>query len=85
MSFLSEEQRQQINAALGNLTGADRRRERARLRSRLLRESEEYRQADNAKKAAHARDRYHANPEAARQRNRDWRQRNKAGTTDGAA
>ena len=47
---LTEDQRRQIDAAIAGLTGDARRRERARLRSRLLREYPEYRKKDNAAK-----------------------------------
>ncbi len=65
---LTEDQRRQIDAALAGLTGIERHRERERLRSRLLREDPAYRLADNARKAEHGREAYHANPEAARVR-----------------
>jgi hypothetical protein len=65
---LSIEQREQVQAAIAGLHGQERHRERMRLRSRLLREGEEYRMADNAKKAAHGREAYHANLELSRRR-----------------
>jgi hypothetical protein len=75
LSFmLTEDQRRQIGAAVAGLTGDARRRERMRLRSRLLRESEEYRKKDNATKAAHGREAYHANIEEGRRRGAEkWR------------
>jgi len=73
---LNDEERRQIHAAIAGLTGKERQREAARLRSRLLRQRPEYRQADNAKKAAHGRERYHANLEESRRKGADkWRRR----------
>jgi hypothetical protein len=55
-----------------------------RLRSRLLRECAEYRTADNAKKAAHGREAYHANLVESRRRSVEkarWRRRTLTRTT----
>jgi hypothetical protein len=85
LSFtLNEDQRRQIDAAVAGLTGEERQRARARLRSRLLREDPAFRQADNAAKAEHGREAYHANLEESRRRNaekwRRYRARDKART-----
>jgi hypothetical protein len=78
MTSLSLEQRERIKAALVGLTGNERHRERMRLRSRLLRECEDYRKADNAKKAAHGREAYHADLEQSRRRGAEKCRRRRA-------
>jgi hypothetical protein len=82
--FLSTEQRQQIQAALAGLHGEERQRERMRLRSRMLRLNPEYRSADNAKKAAHGREAYHANLEESRRKGAEKARRRAALATAAA-
>jgi hypothetical protein len=79
LSFkLTEEQRRQIRDAIAALTGEERHREASRLRSRLLREDQECRKKDNASKAAHGRQKYHADLEASRRKGAEKARRRRA-------
>jgi hypothetical protein len=57
-----------LQASLVGLHGVARQRERMWLRSRFLRLNPEYRLADNARKAAHGREAYHANLDEGRRK-----------------
>ncbi len=71
---LTPDERDQIHAALAGLTGQER--QRARLRSRLLRLRPEFRQMDNERNAAQGRARHHADIEAERRKGLEkWRRR----------
>ena len=74
--LLSLEQRERIREAIAGLAGVERHRAYMRLRSRLLREDPEYRKKDNATKAEHGREHYHANLEESRRKGAaKWRSR----------
>ena len=69
LSFtLTPEEREQIRAEIAGLTGKERHRAWGRLRSRVLRQRPDFRQADNERKAARGREVYHANLEGSRRK-----------------
>jgi hypothetical protein len=73
---LTPTDRQLIRDAVAGLTGAERQRTRARMRSKLLRINPEYRAADNARQAALGREKYHASLEESRRKSAEkWRRR----------
>jgi hypothetical protein len=85
LSFkLTEDQRERIQAAIAGLTGEERHREASRLRSQILRLNPDCRKKDNASKAAHGRQKYHADLEASRRKGAEKkaRRRRAAAGTD---
>src|SRR5262245_32500782 len=78
LSSLTEAEREQIRAAIGAVTGHERCRAWAKWRSRLLRLRPDFRAADNARKAARGRERYHADIGEARRKSAEKERRRRA-------
>ena len=73
---LSPEDRQLVRDIVAGLEGAERHRESARVRSKVVRMNPEYRAADNARQAAHEREKYYANLDESRRKAAEkWRSR----------
>lgn len=83
---LTPEERETIRLALGDLKGQARRTERGRLRSKVLRQRPDFRQADNAAKAARGKERYHENLEENRRKGAEkWQRRREARAAKGTS
>jgi hypothetical protein len=88
---LSDEDRILVRDIVAGLTGEERRRQSARVRSIVLRMTDDYRRADNARQAALERAKYHANisvartASAAKQRRRMARIKSQSVSSESAA
>jgi hypothetical protein len=76
---LSPEARQLVRDIVAGLTGPERHRESARVRSKVLRMDDAYRQADNASQATAGRQRYAADLAESRRKSLERWHRRRAG------